>query len=67
MEQPKKIAGRPVGMAGPVKQLISKAMELSPTVRDLALLEGTQLQTARARYYLRAHRKRQPEPNGERA
>lgn len=54
-------------MAGPVKQLISKAMELSPTVRDLALLEGTQLQTARARYYLRAHRKRQPEPNGERA
>lgn len=41
-------------MPSTVKQLISKAMELSPTVREGRLLEGTQLQTARAHYYLRA-------------
>ena len=48
-------------MSSPVKQLISKAMELSPSVRGEALLEGTQLQTARARYYLRAQVETQSE------
>lgn len=54
MERIKKESKDYTRMPNPVKQLISKAMELSPTVRGIALLEGTQLQTARARYYLRA-------------
>lgn len=44
-----------VSMADAAKQLIGKAMALSPEIRSLRILEENQVQTASARYYLRAH------------
>ena len=48
-------AASEISVADAAKQLIGKAMALSPAVRSLRILEDTQLHTASARYYLRAH------------
>lgn len=44
---------RASGLADSAKQLIGKAMALSPAIRNLRILEDSQVHTASARYYLR--------------
>lgn len=53
MRNSKKRAASKTGMADSDKQLIGKAMALSPAIRNLRILEDSQVHTASARYYLR--------------
>ncbi len=55
MRKTKLSAASEISMADAAKQLIGKAMAISPAIRSLRILEDKQVQTASARYYLRAH------------
>jgi hypothetical protein len=48
-------AASQISVADAAKQLIGKAMALSPAIRSLRIMEDKQVQAASARYYLRAH------------